>query len=107
MDKETSCNTDSFQIPPLSPLTCLTCGRIAIPNIQIHGPHIGAYCPVCDRWISWLKRPKPKPNWRDLPATEKQLFLLAKYGKGEKGMARGKAYDLIGRLGKNPVTTRE
>lgn len=79
--------------PDLPELTCQACGLIAIPDVHPRGPHLGAYCPDCGRWIKWL--PKPKVNWRSLPATEKQLAFLTRHGKARPGLSRGKASDLI------------
>ena len=75
------------------PLTCHACGLIDTPILRPQGPHIGAYCPGCARWITWLK--KPKPDWRQLPATEQQLSFLDRPWEDRKTLTRGAASDLI------------
>lgn len=48
------------------------------------GPHIGIYCPNCDRWQAWEKHtanPKIKEEYRDeyldkVPATKEQVYYI-------------------------------
>lgn len=74
-------------------LTCFRCGLIAQPVLNVQGPHLGAYCPDCGSWISWIKQ--PKPDWRTLPATDKQVAFLKRCGFWKEGLTKGDAHDLI------------
>lgn len=82
-------------------LVCTYCGLVAPPVVRPRvmsdgRKHLGAYCPDCGRWITWIK--KPRPDWRSLPATERQVLFLARFGKAQPEMSRGAASDLISKF---------
>ncbi len=55
---------------------CPDCGPIE-PDLQEQGAHVRATCPLCGRWIKWVRRLQAAPL---KPPTEAQLRYLARLG---------------------------
>lgn len=37
-------------------MICKNCNLDLFPNIKKVGPHTGAYCSFCGKWIKWLNK---------------------------------------------------
>ena len=37
-------------------MKCNNCNMNLLPTLKNKGPHIGAYCSFCGKWIKWLDK---------------------------------------------------
>jgi hypothetical protein len=55
---------DEYRVPDFIPTIPCPSGCVPEPpDIRIVGPHIGAYCGACDRWLKWLPKTAELKAW--------------------------------------------